>query len=80
MIDLDAQMYELRAKVITLEGYSGHADQAGLVEFTVGMGRPPGEVVLVHGECAAKKVLAEALRSRYVQMGREVRVTIPGVG
>ncbi|TDF81185.1 MBL fold metallo-hydrolase RNA specificity domain-containing protein [Pseudomonas sp. H9] len=79
MIDLDAQMYEVRAKVITLEGYSGHADQAGLVQFAVGMEQPAKEVVLVHGERQAKRLLAEALQRRYAQLGREVTVTIPGL-
>lgn len=79
-IGLDAQMYEVRAKVITLEGYSGHADQAGLVEFAVGMDQPVSEIVLVHGEERAKKALAEALRKRYAQMGLGVTVTIPGLG
>ncbi|PSS47921.1 MBL fold metallo-hydrolase RNA specificity domain-containing protein [Pseudomonas sp. BBP2017] len=79
-IDLDAQMYEVRAKVITLEGYSGHADQVGLVGFALGMGQPPGEVVLVHGEEAAKRGLAVALQRRYAQEGLEVKVTIPGGG
>lgn len=77
-INLDAQTYEVRAKVITLEGYSGHADQVGLVEFAMGMGQPPGEVVLVHGEGRAKKALAVALRRRCVREGMQVRVTIPG--
>ena len=80
MIDLDAQMYKVRAKVITLEGYSGHADQAGLVAFAMGMEQPPGEVVLVHGEARAKKALAQALQGRYAQQGLVVRVTIPGAG
>lgn len=78
-IDLDAQMYEVRAKVITLEGYSGHADQAGLVEFAIGMEQPPSEIVLVHGEGRAKRALREALLQRFAEVGREVKVTIPGI-
>lgn len=80
MIDLDAQMYEVRAKVITLDGYSGHADQAGLVEFAMGANESAKGVVLVHGERKAKRLLAEALQQRYAQAGQEVRVTIPGLG
>ncbi|MHC6224570.1 MBL fold metallo-hydrolase RNA specificity domain-containing protein [Pseudomonas sp. X10] len=76
-VDLDAQMYEVRAKVITLEGYSGHADQAGLVAFAMGMGKPAGEVVLVHGEMRAKNALAAALQQRYVKAGLPIAVTIP---
>ncbi|MFQ6576125.1 MBL fold metallo-hydrolase RNA specificity domain-containing protein [Pseudomonas sp. UM16] len=80
LIELDGQGYEVRAKVISLTGYSGHADQAGLLAFAVGMNQPPSEVVLVHGEGRAKKVLAAALQRRFSQAGLEVEVTIPGAG
>lgn len=60
-IDLDGQMYEVRAKVMTLTGYSGHADQDGLVAFALGAGSPAERVVLVHGEERAKRMLARAL-------------------
>ncbi|WP_200627033.1 MBL fold metallo-hydrolase RNA specificity domain-containing protein [Pseudomonas sp. LAM2023] len=73
-IDLDGRMYEVRAKVMTLGGYSGHADQAGLVRFVVGC--EPLRVVLVHGEARAKQVLARALREALAQVGNEVDVTI----
>ncbi|MDZ3990429.1 Ribonuclease [Pseudomonas sp. Teo4] len=73
-IDLDGDMYEIRAKVITLSGYSGHADQAGLVDFALGCsGR---RVVLVHGESSAKEVLARVLRERFAEVSKEVCVTI----
>lgn len=47
-IDLDGDMYEIRAKVMTLAGYSAHADQAGLVRFALGCNAR--RVALVHGE------------------------------
>lgn len=63
-IGLDGRMHDLRAKVVTLSGYSGHADQAGLVDFASGMDQAPDTVVLVHGEPAAKAALVAALRGR----------------
>jgi len=60
-IDLDGDMYSVRAGIATLGGYSGHADQQGLVDFVKGMGEWPGEVRLVHGEERAKRVLREKL-------------------
>ncbi|MFG0755524.1 MBL fold metallo-hydrolase RNA specificity domain-containing protein [Pseudomonas sp. TYF_14] len=63
-IDLDGQMYEIRAKVVTVGGFSGHADQAGLVGFVNAMSRVPGRVVLVHGEQRAKLILQQVLRAR----------------
>lgn len=61
-IDLDGERYDIRAGVATLEGYSAHADQAGLLAFVGGIEAPPKEVRLVHGEFKAKAALAKALR------------------
>ncbi|WP_338746408.1 MBL fold metallo-hydrolase [Pseudomonas putida] len=63
-VDLDGQRYEVRAKVQTLAGYSGHADQAALVAFAAGVTSAPATVVLVHGEPHAKTALAAALMRR----------------
>ncbi|KIY41304.1 beta-lactamase [Pseudomonas sp. 10-1B] len=73
-IDLDGEMYEIRAKVVTLGGYSGHADQAGLVRFALGCNAR--RIVLVHGEGRAKQMLAQVLRKAFVHEGNEVSVTI----
>lgn len=80
LVEMNGQAYEVLAKVVSLTGYSGHADQAGLVAFAIGMQQPPSEVVLVHGEGKAKNVLAAALQRRFGQAGLEVNVTIPGSG
>ena len=71
-IDLDGAMYEVQAKVVTLSGYSAHADQEGLLNFAVGGSTAVGQVVLVHGDTHAKAGLAKVLRTR----GGELRVTI----
>ena len=73
-IDLDGDMYDIRAKVMTLAGYSAHADQAGLVRFALGCNAR--RVALVHGEGRAKRALADALRAALAQGGDEVCVTI----
>lgn len=75
-VELDGAVYEVRAKVTTLGGYSGHADQAGLVRFA--MACAARRVVLVHGERRAKQVLAQALRERFAEAGNEVSVTVAG--
>ncbi|WP_426150116.1 MBL fold metallo-hydrolase [Pseudomonas sp. DC3000-4b1] len=61
-IDLDGERYDIRAGVATLQGYSAHADQTGLVAFVIGMAQPPRTIRLVHGERSAKAALASALR------------------
>lgn len=61
-VEMEGEQYEIWAKVMTLEEYSGHADQAGLVRFALGQGVPARRIVLVHGERSAKRALARALR------------------
>ncbi|MGO0629768.1 MBL fold metallo-hydrolase RNA specificity domain-containing protein [Pseudomonas sp. SAR267] len=73
-IDLDGELYEIRAKVVSLGGYSAHADQAGLVRFARGCNAR--QVVLVHGEGRAKQVLARVLRETFAAAGNELSVTI----
>jgi len=76
-IDLDGEAYGIRAKVMTLSGYSGHADQHGLLEFAMGGATSPAKVVLVHGEPAAKAALSRALLSRAQGAKQQVEVSIP---
>lgn len=59
-------MYRLAAEVLVLDGFSAHADQAGLVQFAEAV-RQKGklrQVILVHGEPAAQGVLADLLSKR----------------
>jgi metallo-beta-lactamase family protein len=54
------------AEVVVLDGFSAHADQAGLVEFAEAV-RQRGklrQVILVHGEPAAQGVLTDLLSKR----------------
>lgn len=71
-VELDGQRHNIRAQVMTLGGYSAHADQAGLVSFVTGMQQWPEKIRLVHGESQAKDALAEVLRQRYREKGMAV--------
>ncbi|MGE8113166.1 MBL fold metallo-hydrolase RNA specificity domain-containing protein [Pseudomonas sp. NPDC086566] len=75
-IDLDGRMYEIRAKVITLAGYSGHADQGGLVKFVEGIPYALKKIVLVHGERRAKEALKQRLELRLAQLSRPADIFI----
>jgi len=75
-VDLDGEMYEVRAKIMTLGGYSAHLDQSGLLAFASEISKPPGRVALVHGEQRAKKALRSVLQQRYLQMKVAVEVKI----
>ena len=63
-VDLDEDRKTIKAKVHTLTGYSAHADQQGLVDWIESMPVKPGAIKLVHGETAARKVLAEVLMKK----------------
>ncbi|MBD1552768.1 MBL fold metallo-hydrolase RNA specificity domain-containing protein [Pseudomonas typographi] len=60
-VELDGERYDVNARVHSVAGYSAHADQRGLVAFATGMGVAPRQVLLVHGDGAAKAALAERL-------------------
>jgi metallo-beta-lactamase family protein len=59
-------MHRLAAEVVVLDGFSAHADQAGLVAFADAV-RQKGrvrQVILVHGEPPAQRVLTDVLEKR----------------
>lgn len=68
---------ELRAEVVTLNGFSAHADQSDLVDFATKMAERGDlrHVALVHGEPKAQDVLAGILKSKGI---RDVTAPEPG--
>lgn len=52
----------VRAKVFTINGFSSHADQSGLLEWLSYTQRPK-KVFLIHGEEEKMKVFGEAIRA-----------------
>jgi metallo-beta-lactamase family protein len=72
-VELDGRPYDIRARIHTIGGYSAHADQADLLDFIGAMSTPPREVILVHGERAAKAALHDTLLRRFPRM----KVRIP---
>ncbi|MDP5460142.1 MBL fold metallo-hydrolase RNA specificity domain-containing protein [Alishewanella sp. SMS8] len=63
---IDGKRVDIQAEVLTLSGYSAHADKKGLVQFIKGMRRRPRQVRIVHGDVAAKLALQSALAA-YVE-------------
>ena len=70
---LDGRKYTIRAQVVTLEGYSAHADQTNLFNFVKRMRFKPEQIRLVHGEFSAKTALKKRLQEAYP----EIDVMIP---
>ncbi|WP_338052267.1 MBL fold metallo-hydrolase RNA specificity domain-containing protein [Rheinheimera hassiensis] len=56
---------DIGAEIMTLSGYSAHADQGGLINFVLRMLCKPRQVRLVHGDDNAKQVLQKA----FLQLG-----------
>ncbi len=59
-------MHPLAAEVVVLDGFSAHADQAGLADFAEAVRRRGKlrQVILVHGEPPAQRALEELLSAR----------------
>lgn len=52
----------VQAKVYNLEGFSGHADYEGLIDWVKGLQKAPQHIFLVHGETEAKEALEQKIR------------------
>lgn len=59
------EMYQNRAQVEVLTGFSGHADRDELLDWVGAMTRKPQRTFLVHGEPEAQFTLADALKARF---------------
>jgi metallo-beta-lactamase family protein len=70
-IKLRGRWVPVNAEVSHLDGFSGHADADGLMQWLRALPRPPEQIYVVHGEPAA----ADALRCRIQEeLGLPVRV------
>ena len=65
----------VNARIEYIEGYSGHADQDGLMNFVYSFTTPPKHIFLVHGEPEAQKELKEK-----IEKNTKIPVIIPDFG
>ncbi len=61
----------IKARVLTIGGFSGHAGQSEMIEWLEGMRGKPVKIVLVHGEAEVQKAFAELLTREF---GFEVHI------
>ena len=61
-VKLFGETIEVNAKIIKLDGISGHADQAGLIRWLKGFENTPQKIFLVHGEPDVFPVFEEKIR------------------
>ena len=65
----------VNARIEYLEGYSGHADQDGLMNFIYSFRKKPNQIFLVHGEEESQEVLEQK-----IQEETNLPVIIPNYG
>jgi metallo-beta-lactamase family protein len=56
-------MYAVKARIERIEGFSGHADRNGLLQWLDALKQPPRRLFLVHGEEKGALNLAETIRT-----------------
>ncbi len=64
-VKLFGEEIRVNAHVEVIEGFSGHADQNGLLQWLGQFGKKPLRVVLVHGEGSGLTGLAQAIKQRF---------------
>ena len=62
-VSILGESIDVNAEIISLEGFSAHADRDGLLDWVRSFDKPPGSVFLVHGEIEAKFAFRETLRN-----------------
>ncbi|HYE11031.1 MAG TPA: MBL fold metallo-hydrolase RNA specificity domain-containing protein, partial [Patescibacteria group bacterium] len=68
-------------KVYSIEGFSGHADQKGLLDWIGAFKKKPAKVFLVHGEEEALKELSRKIETELgisneiAQLGQTIELT-----
>jgi len=54
--------HTVNARIVTIDGYSAHADERELLEFIDAIPQRPRQVFVVHGEPEATRAMSEGLR------------------
>lgn len=63
-VKLFGETISVKAQIHNLEGFSGHADKNGLLDWVSGFQKEPKEIFLVHGELESKKDFAKLVGDR----------------
>ena len=63
-VKLFGETISVKAEIHNLEGFSGHADQKGLMDWLSGFQQEPEQIFLVHGELESKKDFARLVSDK----------------
>lgn len=61
-VSIFGEKIHVEAEIFDLQGFSGHADKDGLLEWLSGFESKPAQIFLVHGEQEAKEEFAELVK------------------
>ena len=64
-VTLFGEEINVRARIVSLEGFSAHADRNELLSWLSKFKKTPAQVILVHGEKKAQESLAAAVREQF---------------
>lgn len=64
----------VNARIENIEGFSGHADRAGLLQWISAMAKKPAKIILVHGEEEAINSFSKAIQDDF-----GIETWIPGL-
>ncbi len=70
-VRIHGREYEVNAEIVQLSGFSGHADQQGLMNWVGHFKDPPKKVFLAHGDEEPASVLSDMISETY---GLEVEI------
>lgn len=65
LVRIAGEEIPVRARIVTLGGFSAHADRTALLDWVGHFKRPPAQIYLVHGENTSALALAEAIDRRF---------------
>ncbi|MBF0406918.1 MAG: MBL fold metallo-hydrolase [Candidatus Riflebacteria bacterium] len=64
-VRIHGEEVRVEATITKIPGYSGHADQNGLIDWLKNVKEIPGTVFVVHGEDSARAELAKCITAKY---------------
>jgi metallo-beta-lactamase family protein len=75
VVHILGEEYQLRAQVVVINGFSAHADQSELLDWTGHFKKRPRHTFIVHGEEAVSLTFADTLRRQGL-----ANVNVPHLG
>ena len=64
LVKIHGEEIEVKAQIISLSGYSAHADQNELLKWVGSFGAKPQNIILVHGEANSMDAFAEIINEK----------------